>query len=346
MAESESVVPPIMTRVVVAIPTFNEARTIETVLKTIASEKAELPNLEIVVVDGGSRDDTIAIAERFASGAPFVHVVSHPGEWISAAVNFVAVSWASKAEIMVRCDAHSHYPDRYVAKLLETLQSTGAASVVVPMDSVGRTCAEKAVAWVSDTIVGSGGSAHRGGKASGFIDHGHHAAFRLSNFLAVRGYDEAFTCNEDAELDCRIRAAGGKIYLDASIRIDYHPRGQIASLWKQYYKYGRGRSQTIKRHAGSMRLRQIALPGHVVIMLLSVAAAAVAGSWYYLAWPALYAAILALTSLAVAAKKRSLCGLLAGPAAFIMHTAWGLGFWRGLLFLEPPELVSAVPADS
>jgi succinoglycan biosynthesis protein ExoA len=333
-------------RVVVAIPTFNEGRNIETVLKAIASEKSEVPDLEIVVVDGGSTDDTIAIARRFASEMPFVHVVSHPGEWISAAVNFVAAGWGTKADVMVRCDAHSNYPKRFVARLLETLQRTDAVSVVVPMDSVGRTCTEKAVAWVSDTLVGSGGSAHRGGKTSGFVDHGHHAAFRLSGFLGVRGYDEAFTCNEDAELDCRLRASGGKIYLDADIRIDYHPRGRFSSLWKQYYKYGRGRSLTIKRHAGSMRIRQIAVPGHIAVMLLSIVATAATGTWYYLAWPLLYGTILALTSMAVAARHRSLCGLLAGPAAFVMHTAWGLGFWRGLLFLAPPEMVSAVRVNS
>ena len=333
-------------RVVVAIPTFNESRTIETVLTAIASEKQELPNLEIVVVDGGSRDDTVARAERLAAELPFIHVVSHPGEWISAAVNFVAASWAPKADVMVRCDAHAHYPKRFVSRLLETLHETGAASVVVPMDSVGRNCLEKATAWVSDTIVGSGGSAHRGGRTSGFIDHGHHAAFRLADFLAVRGYDEAFTCNEDAELDCRIRASGGKIYLDADIRIDYHPRASFAGLWKQYFKYGHGRSQTIKRHAGSLRLRQIAVPGHVVVVVLSCVAAAALESWYFLAWPLLYAAILVLTSVFVAARHRSVCGLLAGPAAFVMHTAWGLGFLRGFLFHQPSAMVSAIPARS
>ncbi|HUO92314.1 MAG TPA: glycosyltransferase family 2 protein [Rhizomicrobium sp.] len=333
-------------RVVVAIPTFNEAQNIETVIRTIATEKAELPGLEIAVIDGGSRDETVAIARRIANELPFVHVFSHPGEWISAAVNFAAAFWTGKADVMIRCDAHAHYPKRFVSRLVKTLHETGAASVVVPMDSVGRDGFEKAVAWVSDTPMGSGGSAHRGGHKSGFIDHGHHAAFRLENFVAVRGYDEAFICNEDAELDCRIRAAGGKIYLDANIRVDYYPRKTAKALWKQYFKYGLGRSQTIKRHSESVRLRQVAVPGHLLFTLFSCMAAAVAHSALFLAWPMLYLAMLAATSLAVAVKHRSACGLLAGPAALIMHTAWGLGFLRGFLFLEPSVMVTAIPARS
>jgi succinoglycan biosynthesis protein ExoA len=197
------------------------------------------------------------------------------------------------------------------------------------MDSTGESCLQRAVAWVSDTPMGSGGSAHRGGKRSGFVDHGHHAAFRMPSFLRAGGYDESFTHNEDAELDCRQRALGSRIYLDADIRLGYHPRGTWRGLCRQYFGYGRGRARTVRRHRGSMRLRQFAVPAHWAISALALALA----PWLplLLLWPALYALALAAVSLQVSATRRSPCGLLAGPAAAAMHGAWAAGFFWSLL---------------
>ena len=50
-----------------------------------------------------------------------------------------------------------------------------------------------------------GGAAHRRLSGGGWVDHGHHALFALSKFRALRGYDEAFLANEDAEFDVRSR---------------------------------------------------------------------------------------------------------------------------------------------
>jgi succinoglycan biosynthesis protein ExoA len=323
-----------LVRVVIAIPTLNETATIESVLRTLTP--ADMPNLRIVVVDGGSSDDTCAIVRGLAAELPFIQLADYPvfgpALGIAAAINLVART--ADADILIRCDAHAIYPRDYVPRLLETLRRTGATSVVVPMDSVGRGCFQKAVAWVCDMPIGSGGAAHRGGHNSDFVDHGHHAAFRLDTFLAVGGYDESFSHNEDAELDCRLRAAGGVIYLDADIRIGYYPRATPRALWRQYFRYGRGRSRTMRRYPGSIRFRQLAVPGHVVLSLASIVAAAIAGRWSFLAWPMLYLMLLAGTSLLLAARQRIWCGLWSGPAAFIMHTAWAGGFFAGLLFIR------------
>jgi succinoglycan biosynthesis protein ExoA len=318
--------------VVVVIPTLNEERMIGSVLSTLMEEQKTVPNLEIVVADGGSSDRTVEIARRIATEHSFVSVLDNRKRLQSAAVNLVAQAWRGKADFLIRCDAHSIYPESFVSRLITTLTDTGADSVVVPMDSVGRNCIEKAVAWVSDTPAGSGGSGHRGGAKSGFIDHGHHAAFRLDKFLSVGGYEETFSHNEDAEFDCRLNAMGGRIYLDASIRIGYHPRGSFSKLWRQYYNYGKGRSRTVRRHPHTVRVRQAVVPAHFLLSVASFALATITGWWLFVAWPVMYAAALTAVSIMIVAKKRSACGFLAGVAACIMHTAWACGFFKGLLF--------------
>ena len=317
-------------RAVVAIPTLNEAAAIETVIRSLA-EGSDREEVAIVVADGGSTDGTDMIVQRLAGELPNVSLVVNRKRLQSAGVNRVAETWRDHADVLIRCDAHCDYPPRYIERLLERMEETGAASVVVAMDSQGSGCVSRAVGWVSDTIVGSGGSRHRGGRISGFVDHGHHAAFDLGQFLAIGGYDETFSHNEDAEFDQRLRAAGGRIYLDADTRLVYHPRSGFGGLWRQYRNYGSGRARTARRHPGSLRARQLAVPVNLVGCLASIGAFAAFGWTLPLAWPLAYLAALALVSVSLAAKHRSKCGLLAGPAALVMHVAWAVGFLSGLV---------------
>jgi len=299
------------------------------VLSELLSD-ADSPNLslKVVVVDGGSSDQTCAIVSRFALQHPQVELLHNRARIQSAAVNLAVQRFGNDADVLIRCDAHASYPAGYASRLVATLLRVGADSVVVPMDSTGGAGLQRAIAWLSNSPIGTGGSAHRAGRKSGFVDHGHHAAFRLDFFRKVGGYDETFTHNEDAELDCRQRALGAKIYLDSEIRIQYRPRASLVSLWRQYFKYGAGRSRTARRHPGSLRLRQMAVPAHVLLSVVAIALSPFSLLW--LAWPALYLVVLLAFSLQLAARHRSLVALLAWPAAITMHTAWASGFLAGL----------------
>jgi len=316
-------------RLLVVIPTLNEASHIERVLEGVLAEAPDLGPLRIVVADGGSNDGTVALVQAAARKHPEITLLHNSARIQSAAVNLAVRRFGRAADVLIRCDAHSLYPAGFCRRLIETMGRVGADAVVVTMDSTGDGCLQRAVAWVSNSPIGTGGSAHRAGTRSGFVDHGHHAAFRMARFSSTGGYDETFTHNEDAELDCRQRALGAKVYLDADIRVGYHPRATLRGLWRQYFSYGAGRSRTARRHPGSLRLRQLAVPAHLVFSVVAVAVS----PWFVgaLAWPALYLGILAGTSVLLAIRHKSACGLLAGPAAAVMHTAWATGFLSTLI---------------
>jgi succinoglycan biosynthesis protein ExoA len=318
--------------VLVVIPTLNEARTIAGVVQALRADLPPQANVEIVVADGGSTDGTVERVQRMAAADPSLRLLGNPRRVQSAAVNLAVQRHGAEADVLIRCDAHAHYPAGFVRRLLDTLARTQADSVVVAMDSAGTGCFQKAVAWASNTWIGTGGSAHRGGHHSGFVDHGHHAAFRMASFRRAGGYDESFTHNEDAELDCRQRSLGSRVYLDAEIRLGYQPRATPMALARQYFAYGRGRSRTVRRHPHTMRARQLALPLNLAVMTLALALAA----WWpaLLTWPVAYLAVLALASVSIAARQRSACGLLAGLAAAVMHVSWAAGFLSGLVVVR------------
>lgn len=319
--------------VLVAIPTLNEAGHVEACLDSLIGNDPFMADVRVVVADGGSHDRTVGIVKDLVERYPNLAVIDNPDRLQSAAINAVVAQQSEPAHLyLVRCDAHAVYPPGYVHAVVDSMASRPeAASVTTAMDATGRGCVTRASSWIVDTPFGSGGSAHRGGRRSGWVDHAHHAGFRLDWFRKIEGYDPTFSHNEDAEYDYRLGLAGGRIWLDAEIRLDYRMRETLGALWVQYWRYGRGRARNLRKHRAKPRMRQI-LP---VLAVIGIALSLVLGPF----WPpallivSLYALLVMGVSLAGVAALQSLCGLVAGPAMATMHLAWGLGFlieiWQG-----------------
>lgn len=326
--------------VLAVVPTLNEAAHIEACLASLIGDDPAMRDVTVVVADGGSTDRTREIVEGLRVRWPNLVLIDNPARLQAAGLNR-AVAEAARPEhkILVRCDAHSDYPPGFVLGIADCLISKQAASVVVPMDARGEGCFQKALACITDTKLGSGGSAHRGGQRSDWVDHGHHAGFDLDWFRRLGGYDETFSHNEDAEYDRRLTAAGGRIWLEAGLRIGIAPRATPAALWRQYRNYGRGRARTVLKHRMRPRLRQMIPVLHVIALVASLAALLLHSGG--LAYPLVYGAMVLGASLWAVVHMRSPCGLWAGVAVAIMHTAWGAGFLMQAMRGTGP--VSATP---
>ena len=70
-----------MTRLSIIIPAYNEADNITGALEDVFRDVAPVvPDLEVIVVNDGSRDDTAALARAFATNEPRVTVVSQQNQ--------------------------------------------------------------------------------------------------------------------------------------------------------------------------------------------------------------------------------------------------------------------------
>jgi succinoglycan biosynthesis protein ExoA len=309
--------------VVIVVPTLNEEAHIEGCLTSLLPQ-AERHDGQILVMDGGSTDRTRAIVEEMSLAHSVIRLVDNPKRLQSAALNLAAAIAPGSARVLIRADAHSHYPQNFVEDGLAAMKASGAASVVVPMETIGKLCFQRAVATAQNSWLGNGGSAHRSGAASGYVDHGHHAMFDRKTFLELGGYDESFTHNEDAEYDHRLRSRGERIWMCRKAAIAYYPRERPVALARQYYNHGRGRGRTVIRHGLMPKLRQMLPPaallgttGGLVLSLLHPV---------FLIIPLIYLAICHGFALVCAIRKREACLLAAGFAAMIMHFAWSFGF--------------------
>jgi succinoglycan biosynthesis protein ExoA len=256
-------------------------------------------------------------------------LLDNPDRIQSAGINRAVEHYGSDFEWLVRIDAHSFYPERYVSMLLEAAAKRDARSVVVPMITRSQGCFQHAVAAAQNNVIGTGAAAHRHIQTEGrFVEHGHHALMHIDAFKSVGGYCEAMHCNEDAELDFRFGEANVAIWLEPAATIGYLPRSSPSALWRQYLRYGQGRARNILRHRGRLRLRQT-LPLTVPFALLGILLAPISP---LLAAPGLiYVAAMLVLGVLVGLGSGNACGLLSGIPAIIMHSAWGTGFFQELI---------------
>lgn len=324
-------------RVLIVIPTLNEAAHIESVLAAIAPF-AQRTDGRIVVADGGSTDATRQLVQAAAARDARITLLANPRRLQSAAVNRAVEAFGADFEWLLRLDAHSAYPADFGEALLAEAAETGADSVVVSMDARGDTPLQRLIAAAQNSRLGNGGSAHRLAGRGAWVDHGHHALMRMDAFRAVGGYDESFSHNEDAELDHRLGAAGHRIRLTGRTGIGYFPRRRIGPLLRQYFNFGRGRARNLAKHRARPAARQAAVALLAPALFLALLTPL---SWIFALPLLLWVTGCLVGGVMIARDMGTPAGVAAGFIAGAMHLAWSAGYWRERLSPGPMHEVSA-----
>jgi succinoglycan biosynthesis protein ExoA len=298
----------------VVIPTFNEERHLRATLDSVRGQTYG-GIVEVIVADGQSTDRTRDVALEFSG----VRVVDNPKRAQSAGLNRALE--ITQGEIIVRVDGHCILANDYVERCVEALDATGAAMVgggMTPAPDLAS-ATQRGIASAMASRLGAGPARFHVGGQPGWVDTVYLGAFRTDDANAVGGYAEDVGVNEDAEFAIRMRAHGG-IWFDPRIRSVYLPRSTVAALAKQFYRYGRSRALTARRHPREVRLRQLAAPALVLGML---------SGWRRQIVVAYALMVLVRAAREVAKDRESAASFAA--ALPVMHFCWGVGFIRGAL---------------
>lgn len=320
--------------VTIAMPAFNEEHYIEACIRSVQAQDYPRDRIEILVADGRSTDRTREILAELAADDPRIKVVDNPERLQAAGLN--KLIRAARGEIVVRMDVHCEYAPTYVRRCVETLDQTGADNVGGAQRAKAKTPFQEALCAALRSPVGVGGARYRDATAEGFVDTVFLGAFRRKIFETIGLYDPNAITNEDAELNQRLLASGGSIYLSPAIEVHYYPRDSFATLAKQYWKYGRGRARTLLKLGRFPTLRPL-IPFAMVIgastlllvpPLWPIAPLAFAG----------YALATGAEAVRVAAPLGPR-GIATAWAIFpVLHASHGAGFASGLLrYLRAPD---------
>lgn len=315
----------------VVLPVLNEAAHIEFTMSDLLSQDYE-GVIEVVVADGGSTDRTREILDRLAADSPRVRVIDNPRRRQAFGLNDAAT--VARGEVLVRADGHSRYSLDYVSKSVVALGETGGA-VGGRMNPVGYDRFSSAVAAAMNSPLTIGPARFHHANSREEVDTVYLGAFAKSDFEAVGGI-RAFPSgsSEDADFYFRWRRSGRKVYVDPKIRSTYTPRNTIGQLWRQYWRYGQGKSEMLWANGRFPSRRPLAPLALVMGLLMLTLVGLVSQTWEpLLALVALWLLLLIL----VGARANGQTSLVVLAAA-IMHLAYGLGgLWGLLRGPRPPD---------
>jgi dolichol-phosphate mannosyltransferase len=107
-------------RVLVIIPTFNEADNIRIIVERV---RRATPAVDILVADDNSPDGTGAIADELAAADPAVHVLHRPGKQGLGAAYIAGFAYgtAHGYDAVVEMDADGSHAPEELPRLLDTL---------------------------------------------------------------------------------------------------------------------------------------------------------------------------------------------------------------------------------
>jgi len=325
-------------RVSVVIPCWNEGRFIRRCLETLLGGTWQ--DLEILVVDGMSRDRTRAEVAKVAAADPRVRLLDNPREVTPAALN-IGVR-AARGEIIVRADAHSTYPREFVAALVSALESTGADMVGacsrnVPVED-SAIC--RAIVCAINSPFGTG-SRFRYRRQSGPVDAVQLGCWRRETFARVGLFDERLLRNQDNEHSARILARGGRVHMTADAVIDYYPRSSLDKLCKHGVANGTWNAFTEALHPYTFRWRHF-LPALFFLGACGAFLAFLVGAYGGIGWmralavaavaPYIIANLIASVAAARAERSLALAPLVAAVLA-AYHFSYGYGIVKGWLLV-------------
>lgn len=327
--------------VTILVPARDEERWIEHCVASIANQTYPHERLQaVVVIDGETQDETEVVAKEALALTDLGDVeVVRNDDGGGTAANLNRGLDRALGEYVCRVDARSRIPRDYVARCVEILSARADIAVVggsqVAM-ARRRDARALGIARALNNRWAMGLSRYRRGAASGPADTVYLGAFRTADLRAVGGWNAEFSTNQDFELNRRM-ATRGIVWFEAGLPVRYVPRADIASLYRQYRRFGAWKVRYWRRTGDRPRPRQVALAAGVPAAA-GVAIVAVAAS----RGPRRAAWLLALVGTAVVVEARGAKSPRGGlrvhgwslAALGAVAAGWLSGVWGSLLGRE------------
>jgi len=325
-----------MPKVSVIVPCYNEQSTIRLLLEALREQTFPRAEMEVILADGRSTDGTRDAIAAFQKDFPDleVRVVDNALRNIPSGVNRAIE--AARGGIIIRLDAHSKpYPD-YVANSVMAHEEGRGDNIggVWEIRPGADTWIAKSIAVAAAHPLGVGDALYRHAKHAAEVDTVPFGSFRRTLIDKVGFFDESLLTNEDYEFNARVRKAGGRIWLDPSIRSAYFARSTLLELVRQYWRYGFWKWCMLRRYPNTLRWRQ-ALPPLFVLSLIGLALVSIFTPFVrfiLIGELLLYFSIMILAGLYMALRQQKPYLLFGIPLAIpAMHITWGSGFLWSIL---------------
>lgn len=244
-------------KLIVQIPCLNEEKTLPLVLRSIPKKIKGISKIETLVIDDGSTDNTVKIAQEFG----VTHIIRHTKNKGLAASFANGINYAlhAGADIIVNTDADNQYPQHEIPRLIEPIVNGDAEIVIAdrqtakikhfsPLKKILQKIGSSAVRRLSGTSVPDA--------VSGFRAYSRTAALQI-NIVSDFSY----------VIETIIQAQYKKLAI-SSIAVTTNPPTRKSRLFKNMFQHIQNSGATMIRIYTMYRpLTVFVLAGMMVIML-------------------------------------------------------------------------------
>jgi poly-beta-1,6-N-acetyl-D-glucosamine synthase len=237
----------------VLIPAYNESGVIAECVS--AALAVDYPELEVIVLDDGSTDDTPGVAAQTGEGDPRLKVLRDPvnrGKAERLNLGFAR----ARHELVIVTDADTHIhpaaPEVLVARMSRSARTVAVAGA--PHVTNRRSFLAAFQILEAASIIGltrrTQALSGRVGVVAGVL-----GLFRREAVLAVGGYDGRMA-TEDIDLSWRLLLAGWQTTYEPAALAGMEVPSTLRSLWAQRRRWARGQGEVLhERLATTMRWR-------------------------------------------------------------------------------------------
>jgi len=236
----KGVLPPALPRyprVSVVVCSYNAERTMEACLASL--ETLDYPDYEVIVVNDGSTDRTLEIAERF----PYCRIISQPNKGLSVARNVGAE--AATGEIVAYTDSDCVADPDWLTYLVGKMEASNLAA-----------CGGPNFPPPEDSLVPAAVAVSPGGPTHVLIsdevaEHiaGCNMAFRRDALLALGGFDPVYrAAGDDVDICWRFQDAGHTIGFSPAAIVWHFRRNTVKAYIGQQKGYGKAEALVYAKH--------------------------------------------------------------------------------------------------
>ncbi len=224
-------------KVSVVVCAYNAERTMDACLTSLAV--LNYPDYEVIVVNDGSRDRTLAIAESH----PYCRIISQPNMGLSFARNLGAE--AATGEIIAYTDSDCVADPDWLTYLVAKMEASGLAACggpnyPPPEDSLVPAAVAVAPGGPTHVLLSDEVAEHIAGC---------NMAFRRDVLLGLGGFDPVYrAAGDDVDLCWRLQDAGYVIGFSPAAIVWHFRRNTVRAYCNQQRGYGKAEALVYSKH--------------------------------------------------------------------------------------------------
>jgi len=288
--------------------------------------------LHVIYVDGGSTDHSVQIAGTFGNVEILAEQAGRPAGGRNAGLG------KARGEVCAFTDADCRVSSQWLERACARLQDPRIGGVGGPLLPIALNSLEsKLVYFAYSSPLGSGGSiqaaVYENIRDARSLSLGN-AVFRRDLLMRLGGFDKSLRFCEDYDLSARIRAAGQRTVYDPALVVFHEYDKTIHSFMKRMFRYGRGRSDAMRKRKTTVFLPSVI--GVLGVCFFLVLLLLTATGWVPVTVPTgtllFYFTCIAIQSLTISLRRRDPMLLLVAVPLALGHASYALGMFAGLLF--------------